>query len=243
MTNEADPNFIGYVKHLTSQLLMDSDMLQLPYPEFKKEKLKTIIDDSVDFLMRETDRITDQISKLHMELDPSDISQLIRQPHKTDEHINNRKRKGKVSSVLSANNPNKSYVGKVHNDTKALREKAETGLNLHEYSAVLQAKAKLDKMEQDLEDFQNIIFSKCRPMNKAEKEQLGRLIKKLPEKALDHVVQIIHDGNLSEGNPSKVFVDLEKQDDVTLWRLQYYVYSVLKINKLSNCNPIPLPLI
>ncbi|KAK8930584.1 hypothetical protein KSP39_PZI016081 [Platanthera zijinensis] len=57
MTNEADPNFIGYVKHLTAQLLMDNDMLQLPFPEFKTEKLKTIVDDSVDFLMRETDRV------------------------------------------------------------------------------------------------------------------------------------------------------------------------------------------
>ncbi|KAK8965116.1 hypothetical protein KSP40_PGU016226 [Platanthera guangdongensis] len=83
-----------------------------------------------------------------------------------------------------------------------------------------------------------------RPMTKAEKEQLGRLIKKLPEKALDHAVQIIqHGGNLSKGHPSQVFVDLEKQDDMTLWRLQYYAHSILKVNKLSNCNPIPLPLI
>ncbi|KAK8915969.1 hypothetical protein KSP39_PZI023300 [Platanthera zijinensis] len=215
MTNEADPNFIGYVKHLTAQLLMDNDMLQLPFPEFKTEKLKTIVDDSVDFLMRETDRITDQIiSKLHMELDPSDIGKVIPQSHKPDEHINVRNRKRKASSILSANVPNKNLVGK------------------------------LDKMEQDLEDFLNIIFSKCRPMTKAEKEQLGRLIKKLPEKALDHAVQIIqHGGNLSEGHPSQVFVDLEKQDDMTLWRLQYYAQSILKVNKLSSCNPIPLPLI
>ncbi|XP_020589383.1 uncharacterized protein LOC110030800 isoform X2 [Phalaenopsis equestris] len=246
MKNEAGPNFIGYFKHLTSELLMDSEMLQIPFPEFKKERLKAILNESVDCLTQETDRINDQIiAKLHMELDSSDKKKLSSHSHKSDERINGSSRKRKASSIASkdsgdANILIQNPIGKVHNDPQVLQGNAEIGKDLQKNSAELQEE--LDKMEQGLEEFINDIFSKCRPMSGAEKELLGRLIKKLPEKAFDRVVEIVLRNKPSEAEPSEVFVDLETQDNITLWRLYYYVQTVLKVNKLSNRGPIPFPL-
>ncbi|KAL0927980.1 hypothetical protein M5K25_002208 [Dendrobium thyrsiflorum] len=81
-----------------------------------------------------------------------------------------------------------------------------------------------------------------RPMSSAEKEQLGRQMKKLPEKAFDRAVEIVLRNKPSEAEPSEVFVDLETQDNITLWRLYYYVQTVLEANKQSNRSPIPFPL-
>ncbi|KAI0529565.1 hypothetical protein KFK09_002117 [Dendrobium nobile] len=246
MSNEAGPNLIGYFKHLTLELLMDSEMLQLPFPEFKKERLKAILNESVNFLTRETDRINDQIiTKLHMDLDLSNKEKLSRHSHKSDERIHDCSRKRKASSIASmdcgsANNHIYNPVGKVYNDTQDLQGNAEIGKDLQKCPVELQAE--LDKMEQDLEEFINIIFSKCRPMSSAEKEQLGRQMKKLPEKAFDRVVEIVLRNKPSEAEPSEVFVDLETQDNVTLWRLYYYVQTVLEANKQSNRSPIPFPL-
>lgn len=245
MTNDAGPNFIGYFKHLTSELLMDSEMLQIPFPEFKKERLKAILNESVDFLMRETDRINDQIiAKLNMEIDLSNKEKLSRS-HESDDLINDCSRKRKASSNASKDSGSANLiqdpVKKVYNDPQALQGNVVIDKDLQKYSVELQDE--LDKMEQDLEEYLNVIFSKCRPMSSAEKEQLGRQIKKLPEKANDRVVEIVLRKNPPEAKPSEVFVNLETQDNVTLWRLYYYVQTVLKVNKLSNRSPIPFPLI
>ncbi|XP_020265297.1 uncharacterized protein LOC109840888 isoform X2 [Asparagus officinalis] len=93
--------------------------------------------------------------------------------------------------------------------------------------------AKLDKMEESLEDYLNTVVSTCRPMTCIEKHRLGKQIRKLPAKALDRVVEILQPSNFSANNlPETVFVNLEEQDDVKLWRVYYYVELVAKTNKL-----------
>ncbi|XP_020547116.1 uncharacterized protein LOC105179875 isoform X5 [Sesamum indicum] len=82
----------------------------------------------------------------------------------------------------------------------------------------------LHHMEQNLDELLNIIMTTCRPMTAAEKQQLRRLIQNLPPRNLDYVVEIIGHNKLSEKSScDEVHVDLDKEDNVTLWRLYFYV--------------------
>ncbi|OVA20552.1 zinc finger protein [Macleaya cordata] len=95
---------------------------------------------------------------------------------------------------------------------------------------------KLEKMEQQLEELLDIVVSKCRYMNLAEKQQLRKLIQNLPPKNLDRVVEIVRRSKLPKGGtPCKeIHIDLEKVDNVTLWRLYYYVEAVASAKRLSS---------
>ncbi|XP_022741396.1 uncharacterized protein LOC111292987 [Durio zibethinus] len=90
-------------------------------------------------------------------------------------------------------------------------------------------------MEQKLEETLDTIMSKCRPMTRAEKRQLQKFIQKLPKENLVHVVEIIQHGRPA-GKPcdEEIFVDLEKEENTTLWRLYYYVEAVEKAKMLAN---------
>ncbi|KAL6960503.1 hypothetical protein U1Q18_038266 [Sarracenia purpurea var. burkii] len=123
----------------------------------------------------------------------------------------------------------------VNNDLQFLLENdaimVEESIKKHsdELSATLQ------KMEQQLEEILDIVLSNCRLMTLSEKQQLQKLIKKLPPRNLDRVVEIIRRNK----PPGKYFfdeihVDLEKEDNTTLWRLYFYVEAVDNARKLSS---------
>ncbi|KAG0499047.1 hypothetical protein HPP92_003738 [Vanilla planifolia] len=248
MKNEDGPDFIGYFKHLATELLLDSDMVQLPYPEFKKERLKAILGETVHCLTLETDKIKDQIiARLHFELDRRIEDHLpCRLNRVDDEDIVESTRKRKISSIAPKDNgiadADIHPIKPVHNDNGAYQWTVNVDSQVVEVNSA-ELEAKLDKMEQDLEELLNIVVSKCRSMTSAEKEVLGRQIKGLPGKALDRVLEIIMHHKLPKSIPSEVVVNLEALDDITLWRLHYYVQTVLKENKLSNRPPTPFPLI
>ncbi|XVF57912.1 hypothetical protein PTKIN_Ptkin07bG0020700 [Pterospermum kingtungense] len=89
-------------------------------------------------------------------------------------------------------------------------------------------------MEQKLEETLDAVTSKCRPMTRPEKRQLQKLIQKLPKENLIRIVEIIQHGR-SAGEPcEEIFVDLEKEENVTLWRLYYYVEAVEKAKMLAH---------
>lgn len=96
-------------------------------------------------------------------------------------------------------------------------------------------------------------------MTRPEKQELRKLIQKLPQNNLARVVEIVQHSKLADSRPSdEYFVDLEKevqklktwheflesilnfnpvqnivfQDNVTLWRLFYYVKAVEKAREL-----------
>ncbi|KAG8637689.1 hypothetical protein MANES_15G153200v8 [Manihot esculenta] len=98
-----------------------------------------------------------------------------------------------------------------------------------------QLSAKLDHMEKQIEELLDVVVSTCRPMSVAEKKQLQILIQKLPPKNLNRVAEIVQREKPSETqNYDEIFVDLEKKDKETLWRLYYYVEAVEKARKLSS---------
>ncbi|XP_073222168.1 uncharacterized protein [Cicer arietinum] len=97
-----------------------------------------------------------------------------------------------------------------------------------------QSSRKLGYMEQRLELLLDTVMSKCRSMTLGEKQQLRRLIQKLPAGNLDRVVEIVcRNRPVEEQSFDKIFVDLEKEDNATLWRLYYYVEAVEKAKSLS----------
>ncbi|KAG8501511.1 hypothetical protein CXB51_003801 [Gossypium anomalum] len=125
-------------------------------------------------------------------------------------------------------------------------------------------------MEQKLEETLDAIMSKCRygfvpeelitlttshlipisftlltpiyrPMTRTEKRQLQKLIQQLPKENLVRVVEIIQRGRPAEKPCEEIFVDLEKEENVTLWRLYYYVEAVEKAKMLAQlqCSTTP----
>ncbi|KAM7509205.1 hypothetical protein LguiA_019658 [Lonicera macranthoides] len=99
----------------------------------------------------------------------------------------------------------------------------------------------LGYMERKLEELLDIVMSSCRSMTLAEKHQLQRMIQNLPPRNLDQVVEIIR----CSRKPSKknscdeIHVDLEDEDNATLWRLYYYAETVENARKLCVGWPDP----
>eukprot|EP00262_Sarcandra_glabra_P007444 TRINITY_DN20264_c0_g1_i2.p1 TRINITY_DN20264_c0_g1~~TRINITY_DN20264_c0_g1_i2.p1 ORF type:complete len:138 (+),score=25.67 TRINITY_DN20264_c0_g1_i2:305-718(+) len=123
--------------------------------------------------------------------------------------------------------------GQMDKDFQALFEKG--GLQPEEGVGKSRDKflEKLGQMEQNLEEFLDILMSKCRPMTRVEKQKLRQRIQKLPPKALDRVVDIIRRRKPSETIADEIHIDLDSEDIVTLWRLHYYVETVANANALS----------
>ncbi|ESR59906.1 hypothetical protein CICLE_v10015858mg [Citrus x clementina] len=123
--------------------------------------------------------------------------------------------------------------GEVDDDLQFLLESdsSEVEETVKKYSDELFAT--LGHMEQKLEELLNTVVSRCRPMTRPEKQELRKLIQKLPQNNLARVVEIVQHSKLADSRPSdEYFVDLEKEDNVTLWRLFYYVKAVEKAREL-----------
>ncbi|CAH9088179.1 unnamed protein product [Cuscuta epithymum] len=95
--------------------------------------------------------------------------------------------------------------------------------------------AMLSHMEQELEELLDAVMSKCRLMTLLEKQQLQRMIKNLPPRNLDGVLKIIQCHRQSDTFYSnQIHIDLEKEDNITLWRLYFYVEAVENAKKLCS---------
>ncbi|KAI4350604.1 hypothetical protein L6164_005049 [Bauhinia variegata] len=91
----------------------------------------------------------------------------------------------------------------------------------------------LECMEQQLESLLDAVMSKCRPMTLTEKQQLQKQLKKLPPRNLDRVAELICRSKAGEKQScDDIFVDPEKEDNTTLWRLYYYAEAVDKAKSI-----------
>ncbi|XP_020414744.1 uncharacterized protein LOC18782382 isoform X1 [Prunus persica] len=126
------------------------------------------------------------------------------------------------------------HIQKVDDDLQFLIEKDSLQVEetVKKYSD--EFSATLGHMEQQLEKLLDTVMASCRPMTLPEKHKLGKLIQKLPPKNLDCVAEMLQHRNAACINSSdEIHVDLEKQSNVTLWRLYYYVEAVEKARKLA----------
>ncbi|KAG2602754.1 uncharacterized protein LOC120708994 isoform X2 [Panicum virgatum] len=121
-------------------------------------------------------------------------------------------------------------VDEVDRDIQAMEESGETCQEVvKKLSTGLLGK--LGKMAQGVDDLLNTAASKCRPMSTEEKIELGKCIRKLPEEALNRLVEIITRRKLASENSDRITMNLGELDDATLWRLYYHVEYALKENK------------
>ncbi|CAN0926113.1 hypothetical protein LINGRAHAP2_LOCUS35149 [Linum grandiflorum] len=90
-----------------------------------------------------------------------------------------------------------------------------------------QLSSTLGHMENKLEELIDSVASTCRPMTNTEKLQLQKMIRNLPPTNLDRIADIVQRRKSNEKQQTgEIFVNLEQEDNVTLWRLYYYVQVV-----------------
>ncbi|XP_020414749.1 uncharacterized protein LOC18782382 isoform X5 [Prunus persica] len=184
--------------------------------DFKKERLKSLLRQGVNFLSPEVDEMLEPvvaISRLKSQL-------------KSRNCLSSSKETARLIAVPEE--------PKVDDDLQFLIEKDSLQVEetVKKYSD--EFSATLGHMEQQLEKLLDTVMASCRPMTLPEKHKLGKLIQKLPPKNLDCVAEMLQHRNAACINSSdEIHVDLEKQSNVTLWRLYYYVEAVEKARKLA----------
>ncbi|OAY84453.1 hypothetical protein ACMD2_03866 [Ananas comosus] len=196
--------------------------------DYKKERLKAILHETAVCLNHEADEMLSHIvAACQIESDRREKEQSSCYANATDDNLTggtlcSKKRKASSSPNVNTSDgfadfTSSEIVRQVCRDIQAKQGNGEICEEAvkKDSSELL---TKICKMEQDLDELLNEVVSQCRPMTNAEKQQLGRRIQKLPPKALDRVVEIYQIRNSS--------------DNVTLWRLYYYVETALKANKL-----------
>ncbi|KAK6928424.1 NET domain [Dillenia turbinata] len=152
-----------------------------------------------------------------------------------------------AESPLNTSHHAEKEVGEVDEDLQVLLEtngpqveaavkkfSDELSTNVSVFLSVVILPIASGHMEHQLDKLIKIVLSKCRPMTPTEKQQLRFLIQKLPPRNLDRVVEIIQHSNPPETDCcDEIHVDLENQDNHTLWRL-YYCQKALKMLKMPS---------
>ncbi|KAI4387727.1 hypothetical protein MLD38_000137 [Melastoma candidum] len=83
-------------------------------------------------------------------------------------------------------------------------------------------------MMQQMNKLLDEVFSLWRPMTLPEKQQLQKLIKELPEQHLADVAELLTDPEVEDC--SEFFVDLDKKENRTLWKIYYIISKNAPIN-------------
>ncbi|XP_061341871.1 uncharacterized protein LOC133288180 [Gastrolobium bilobum] len=221
-----------------------SDSIGAGLSDFKKDRLRSLLRQSVTALSLEVDEVVDPVfatyhlqsrlrSKTHSLNNTATASDDVMQiPCKKQKMLSS----SSSSSPAQTSDVDPQCSGKVNDDLRFLLEndtvEVEEMVNKHSD----ELSGTLGYMERQLELLLDAVMSKYRPMTLGEKQLLQRLIQKLPARNLDRVVEIIcRSRPVEEQSCDNIFVDLEKEDNSTLWRLYYYVEAVEKAKSLS-CN-------
>ncbi|KAH1150284.1 hypothetical protein AAZX31_16G063300 [Glycine max] len=231
--------------------------------DFKKDRLKSLLRQSVIALSSEVDQVVDPVfAAYHLQANLKSKSQSLNDTATASDNVVQVPcKKLKMSSSSSSDRfleqatnvnpqcsrkdpkshyflglPQSEYLSKekTTDDIQFLLENdnVEVAEMVTEYANDLSGT--LGYMEEQLELLLDTIMFKCRSMTLAEKQRLQSLIQKLPARNLDRVVELIwRNRPIEEQNCDKIFVDLEKEDDATLWRLYYYIEAVEKAKSLS----------
>ncbi|XP_043703218.1 uncharacterized protein LOC122653459 isoform X2 [Telopea speciosissima] len=210
-------------------------------PDFKRERLKASLKESVLSLNQEVDEMVGPVMamcKIKAYLREKEGLPSSSSASSTDLSQPSCKKQKKSSSppLIGSKMPAETGgFGGVDDDLRIILENG--GLEVEEtvkkYSDELFAK--LGHMEQQLEELLDIVMSKSRSMTITEKQKLRKLIQELPPKNLDRIVEIVLGKRPQDCRPcDEVYIDLENEDNVTLWRLYYYVEAVASAKKLAS---------
>ncbi|XP_057492052.1 uncharacterized protein LOC130777664 isoform X2 [Actinidia eriantha] len=192
--------------------------------DIKKERLKALLRQSVIALSQEVDEMLDPVLGIHQILSHLKYRKSLSNysgvacEGDAEQHPQKKIKLSTSISIPPHASPASSVSAEVNDDLQFLLEN----------DAV-----KLGYMEQLLEVILDTVVSNCRSMTLTEKQQLQRLIQKLPPRNLDRVVEIIRrDTPFERYSSDEIYVDLEKEDNTTLWRLYYYVEAIENARKL-----------
>ncbi|XP_030953737.1 uncharacterized protein LOC115976546 isoform X5 [Quercus lobata] len=236
-------NTIEYRNKFSGSLLTNS--IGAGLSDFKKEGLKALLRQGISILSPEVDEMLDPVlavcrlkSEVRRRKSPlshtgatydSDAGQV---PHKKLKTTEAPKKSAALEGSKEFHLESNRGYEEDHREMDDLQfflenDTLEVEDTVNKFSDELSAK--LGYMEQQLGELLGAIMSTCRAMTLTEKQQLRKLIQKLPPKNLDRVVEIIQHGKLAEPQSrDEIFVDLEKENNITLWRLYYYIGAVEK---------------
>lgn len=195
-------------------------------PEFRKERLKIFLRQSFFILSREVDEVINPIislCRLRSCLKYKDS--LLSSSHGLSQNIDESIHAHKKLKALSSSLVNDDIRFLLENDST----KVEELMNTHSDELF----SMLQHMELKLEELLNAVMTTCRPMTLNEKQQLCKRIKELPPRNVDRVVEILgHSETLRKDSCNEVHVDLDGKDQITLWRLYFYVAAIEKAKTL-----------
>ncbi|XP_038893528.1 uncharacterized protein LOC120082425 isoform X2 [Benincasa hispida] len=181
---------------------------------FKKEKLKTLLRQSVAILSKEVNEM----------LDPALSTQCLKSYLRSKKNLENVE-KIAMNDVEQASYDELQFF--LENNGEQI-EDIVTELS-NDLSGAL------GHMEQQLEEILDSVLSNCRPMTLKEREQLQKLVQELPSENLGRVAEIVIQHSTDETDLSDgIHIDLDKENNTTLWRLYYYVKAVEKAKKLAS---------
>ncbi|GLU11366.1 hypothetical protein SLE2022_281190 [Rubroshorea leprosula] len=204
--------------------------------DFMKERLKALLMQSVNDLSREVDEIVDPVLAMHQLK-----CQLQSKNRSGDSAVASNGDAGQVKPKKLKMSPSSLSAGVTANSRKEEDNDLQFLLQsdgqlveqtLKKYSDELSNT--LGHMEQRLEDLLDTLVAKCRPMTPAEKRHLQKLIQKLPRENIDRIVEIIcHKKPADKKYQDEIFVNLELEENATLWRLYFYVQAVENAKELA----------
>ncbi|XP_043725499.1 uncharacterized protein LOC122672057 [Telopea speciosissima] len=202
-------------------------------PDFQRERFKVALKESVQFLNQEIDEMLGPVMAMcKIKAHPRGKDGLPKSSSASTVGLSqpSRKKQKKSSSpTLKAGG-----CGGVDDDLQVLLENGGLQVEMvKKYSDELFAK--LGHMEQQLEELLDTVMSKGRSMTITEKQELHKLIQELPPKNMDRIVEIVQRKRPPADHPgNEVYIDLEEEDNQTLWRLYYYVEAVTNAKKLAS---------
>ncbi|XP_022152181.1 uncharacterized protein LOC111019964 [Momordica charantia] len=260
--NEQDklgPDYFSYFKREVLDLLSQEDILPSPphnsqlslsstsfgdsigprLSDFKKEKLKVLLRQSAVILSKEVNEIlgpalsiqhlksclrskanSENVEKLAI----NDVEQAPFKKLKSLPYSTSLSAQEDCANLGSSRVIDEELQFFLENDSKQIEE-IVTELS-NELSGTL------GHMEQQLEEVLDSVISNCRPMTFKEKEQLQKLIQELPPENCGRVAEIIQHRTDETNSSDEIYVDLDKENNITLWRLYYYVEAVEKAKNL-----------
>ncbi|XP_038893520.1 uncharacterized protein LOC120082425 isoform X1 [Benincasa hispida] len=209
---------------------------------FKKEKLKTLLRQSVAILSKEVNEM----------LDPALSTQCLKSYLRSKKNLENvekiamndveqascKKLKSLSSSTSLPAHEGCSNLGctlVIDDELQFFLE--NNGEQIEDIVTELSndLSGALGHMEQQLEEILDSVLSNCRPMTLKEREQLQKLVQELPSENLGRVAEIVIQHSTDETDLSDgIHIDLDKENNTTLWRLYYYVKAVEKAKKLAS---------
>lgn len=187
------------------------DSLGAVVSDLKKERLKAVLLQSANVLSKEVSEMLDPVLRMHR------MKCLVQRKNSSkddsDEQLSPIKEDDDMKYLLQGDS-------KIVED--ALKKYTDEISNT------------LVHMERSLEELLDTVTTKCRPMTLTEKRRLQRMIQKLPQENLGRVAEITQHKKIpGKKDQDKIFVDLELEDNATLWRLYYYAQAVENAKMLA----------